>query len=78
MTNFIMIMTNLLSTMQYSKYYTCISVLMPTYSGYTFIIPYTQLQATYDKHEIPVWMGGAGGLGMGCQWLTGLVSRVCL
>ena len=25
-----------------------------------------------------VWMGGAGGLGMGCQWLTGLVSRVCL
>ena len=25
-----------------------------------------------------VWMGGAGGLGMGCQWLAGLVSRVCL
>ena len=25
-----------------------------------------------------VWMGGVGGLGMGCQWLAGLVSRVCL
>ena len=24
-----------------------------------------------------VWMG-PGGLGMGYQWLTGLVSRVCL
>ena len=22
-------------------------------------------------------MGGAGGLGMGCQWLAGLVCRVC-
>ena len=25
-----------------------------------------------------IWMGGAGVLGMGCQWLAGLVSRVCL
>ena len=23
-------------------------------------------------------MGGAGGLGVGCQWLAGLVCRVCL
>ena len=22
-----------------------------------------------------VWMGGAGGLGMGCQWLAGLDGR---
>ena len=25
-----------------------------------------------------IWMGGAGGFGMGCQWLAGLVFRVCL
>ena len=23
-------------------------------------------------------MGGLGGQGMGCKWLAGLVSRVCL
>ena len=34
---------------------------------------------TLTLYVYAVWMGGAGGgLGMGCQWLAGLVSRVCL
>ena len=38
-----------------------------------------KIKAYYAYHSlIKVWMGRAGYLGMGYQWLAGLVSRVSM
>ena len=52
---FIMTMSNLLSN-KYSSEYTCISVLVPTQSGYTYriyTILYPYQYKLHDKHKVP-------------------------